>query len=266
MKFSIIVNTHNQEEYLERILNSCLDQKIKGYEIIVVDTTKKKNKKIRKKYKKYKIIKFLDLESEYIFPERNQLYKILKGLRIAKGKYILLLDGDDYFLKTKLKVINNFLLKNNNLDYLQDYPTLFYEKNKNEIKFNNLKPYKNFRIFKILINRWPNIFGTSSITVKKKILQNFFKHTKPFKWKFLAIDVQLAIYCDTFYKIINHGKGITFKSINNSNLGEKYMNYFSKKYWIRRNEQHNFYFLLNKDIEFKGFDYYLTKFLFFLIK
>ena len=76
MKFSIIINTHNQEQYLERAINSCLIQKVKSYEIIIVDTSKKKNFKLRKKYKKNKIIKFLDLKSKFIHPERNQLFKI----------------------------------------------------------------------------------------------------------------------------------------------------------------------------------------------
>jgi len=54
--------------------------------------------------------------------------------------------------------------------------------------------------------------------------------------------------------------------MNQSNLGEKYMNYFSKKYWIRRDEQHKYYLSLNKKIGFEGFDYYLTKLLVYLIK
>lgn len=266
MKFSIIINTHDQEQYLERSINSCLIQKVKSYEIIIVDTSKKKNYKIRKKYKKNKIIKFLDLKSKFIHPERNQLYKILRGLRTSSGKYILLLDGDDYFSSTKLSIINNLLKKNIDFSYNQDLPILFNEYNKKEMKILNRKFYKNFKLFHFLINKWPQVFTTSSITVKREILINFFKNTKPFKWKFLAIDIQLTIYCNLFYKIISYGKNITYKSVNKSNLGEKYMNYFSKKYWIRRDEQHKYYLSLNKKIGFEGFDYYLTKLLVYLIK
>ena len=266
MKFSIIINTHNQEQYLKRAINSCLIQKIKSYEIIVADTSKKKNYEIRKKYKKYKKIKFLDLKAKYGLPERNQLYKILKGLRISKGKYLLLLDGDDYFSRTKLSIINNLLKKNIDFTFNQDRPILFNEYNKEEIKILKNKFYKNLKLFKFLVNKWPNVFGTSSITIKKDILNNFFKNVKPFKWKFLAIDILLVIYCNLFYKITNFGRNATYKSINKSNLGEKYMNYFSKKYWIRRDEQHRYYLSLNKKTGFEGFDYYLTKLLIYLIK
>ena len=266
MKFSIIINTHNQEQYLERGINSCLIQKVKSYEIIVVDTSKKKNYKIRKKYKKNKIIKFLDLKSKFNHPERNQLYKILRGLKISRGKYILLLDGDDYFSSTKLSIINNFLKKNIDFAYNQDRPILFNENNKKEMKTLSQKFYKNFKLFQFLINKWPQVFATSSITVKREILINFFKKAKPFKWKFLAIDILLTIYCNLYYKIISYGKNITYKSMNKSNLAKKYMNYFSKKYWIRRDEQHKYYLSLNKNKGFEGFDYYLTKLLIYLIK
>ena len=75
MKFSIIINTHNQEQYLERAINSCLIQKVKSYEIIIVDTSKKKKYKIRKKYKKNNknlCKKFLNVKDL----EKNQINKI----------------------------------------------------------------------------------------------------------------------------------------------------------------------------------------------
>ena len=168
MKFSIIINTHNQEQYLERAINSCLKQKVKSYEIIVVDTSKKKNRNIRKKYRKEQKLRFLDIKSKFKPPERNQLYKIFKGLEISRGKYILLLDGDDYFSNKKLHLIYNFLKRNNNFVFNQDRPNLFNENNKNEMSILNDKFYKNFEIFRFLINKWPQVLGTSSITIKKR--------------------------------------------------------------------------------------------------
>jgi len=266
MKFSIIINTHNQEQYLERAINSCLMQKSKSYEIIIVDTSKKKNYKIRKKYNKNKIVKFIDLKTKFKHPVRDQLYKILKGLRISKGKYIALLDGDDYFSSKKLKIINNLIKKNINFICNQDRPVLINENNKNEMKKPSKKFYKNYKLFKLLINNWPQVYTTSSITVKKDILNNFFKNTNPFKWKFLAIDILLIIYCNVYYSFFDYGENITYKSINETSLDDRYANYFNKKYWIRRSEQHNYYLSLNNKKKFKGLDYYLTKFLIYLIK
>lgn len=53
MKFSILINTHNQRNYLLRCINSCLNQSYKGkYEIIICDTSSDSNKDIIKKIKK----------------------------------------------------------------------------------------------------------------------------------------------------------------------------------------------------------------------
>ena len=41
MKFSIIINTHNQEKLLNDCIKSCLNQEYSNYEIIVIDTSTK---------------------------------------------------------------------------------------------------------------------------------------------------------------------------------------------------------------------------------
>lgn len=43
MFVSLIINTNNQYEFLNRAILSCLYQEYKNYEIIVVDLSKKKN-------------------------------------------------------------------------------------------------------------------------------------------------------------------------------------------------------------------------------
>ena len=52
MLFSIIINTHNQYELIDRCIKSCLNQEYKeDYEVIISDTS---DKKIIKKYSKEK--------------------------------------------------------------------------------------------------------------------------------------------------------------------------------------------------------------------
>ena len=43
MKFSILINTHNQTKYLNRTIMSCINQDFKDYEIIILDSSDKKN-------------------------------------------------------------------------------------------------------------------------------------------------------------------------------------------------------------------------------
>ena len=57
MHFSIIINTHNQYETFERCLKSCLKQTFKkNYEIIIIDTSDKKQNYSSKLFKSNKII------------------------------------------------------------------------------------------------------------------------------------------------------------------------------------------------------------------
>ena len=94
------------------------------------------------------------------------------------------------------------LLDKKNIFFNQDNPALI--KNNSIIsKKIKKKLYKNNFLFNVLINDWPQIYGTSSILIKRKILEKFFKTSKPFRWKYLAIDAQLAIFCKINFKINN---------------------------------------------------------------
>ena len=120
MFFSIIINTHNQHETINRCLKSCLNQNFKKkYEIIVIDTS---DKKIDKKQINSSKIKYYHFQNFSKYPEINQLKKVYKGFKKAKGKWFCLMDGDDYFKRNKLSSIykkynlkKNFLLQD---DYI----------------------------------------------------------------------------------------------------------------------------------------------------
>ena len=46
MRFSIIINTHNQSAFIRDCINSCINQKYSNFEIIITDTS---NQRIDKK-------------------------------------------------------------------------------------------------------------------------------------------------------------------------------------------------------------------------
>lgn len=91
-KFSIIIPNYNEEKYINRCLESIFNQTMnkEEYEVIVIDDgSTDKSIEIIKQYN----VKLLNSNRLGAGGARN------KGLDIASGKYIILLDGDDYLYK-----------------------------------------------------------------------------------------------------------------------------------------------------------------------
>lgn len=88
-RFSVIISAYNVEPYIERAINSVLAQEFKDYEIIVVEDKSTDNtlEKILKYEGKINIVK--NEKNIGLGAVRN------KGIEIAKGEYIVHLDGDD---------------------------------------------------------------------------------------------------------------------------------------------------------------------------
>ncbi len=91
-KISVIVPVYNMEKYLNKCLDSLVNQTFKDIEILVInDGSTDKSKKIIESYaKKYKNIKAYDKENGGLSDARNY------GLRKASGDYISFIDSDDY--------------------------------------------------------------------------------------------------------------------------------------------------------------------------
>ena len=92
MKFSIIIPVYNVEPYLEKCLDSVINQTYKNFEVIIVnDSSPDNSQKIIDKYvKKDKRFKGYIKENGGVSSVRNY------GLQKVSGDYILFLDGDDY--------------------------------------------------------------------------------------------------------------------------------------------------------------------------
>ena len=252
MRYSILINCHNQSNYIEECILSSLNQAHGDFEVIVVDSSDIKLN--LEKFKSHKNFKYFHIKKFSKYPEVNQMHKIELGFKEASGDYICLLDGDDKFSDKKLYDLNEYI-KSNDIIINQDIPFLVYEDGK-KINF-EIKKYKQNNIFRNLIIHWPQIYGTSSITVKKNILENFLNKSEPYKWKYLAIDVQLILFCSINFKIHNELNQITFKRKHDGNLGDMYLNIFSKIFWKRRKCQHDFYYFLKKKRVY-NLDYFIT--------
>lgn len=120
---SVIVPVYNVEKYLERCLESLVNQTLENIEIIIVnDGTKDNSEEIIKKFmEKYpqKIV-YLKKENGGLSDARNY------GIPYAKGEYIAFLDSDDYVEKDIYKEMYELAKKENSdmveCDFLWEYP------------------------------------------------------------------------------------------------------------------------------------------------
>ena len=126
MKVSVIVPVYNVEPYLDKCLNTLVNQTLKKIEIIIVnDGSKDNSEKIIKKYlKKYpEKIKYIKKTNGGLSSARNE------GLKYASGEYIGFVDSDDYVslntfnLMYKKAKEKNFDLVVCNLNYVYESKT-----------------------------------------------------------------------------------------------------------------------------------------------
>ena len=131
-KVSVIVPVYNVEDYLEKCLNSLVNQTLKEIEIIVVnDGTPDNSQEIIDKYaKKYKNIKAYIKENGGLSDARNY------GIKKAKGEYIAFVDSDDYVTKDMYEKMYQ-KAKSGNFDIVVCNSINVYENNNQiEIKSN----------------------------------------------------------------------------------------------------------------------------------
>ena len=122
-KVSVIVPVYNVEKYLERCINSLVNQTLQDIEIILVDDGSTDSSKII-------IEKYLNLHREkikYYYKENGGLSSARNyGILYAKGEYIAFLDSDDYIEPTMYEEMYNVAKKENSdmveCDFIWEYP------------------------------------------------------------------------------------------------------------------------------------------------
>lgn len=104
-KISIVIPVYNTEKYIERCIESVLQQKYENKEIIVVNdgSTDKTEEKINK-YKEQ--IKYIKKANGGLSDARNV------GIANATGKYIMFIDSDDYIEEDLLSKLKPYIDKN----------------------------------------------------------------------------------------------------------------------------------------------------------
>ena len=183
MKISILISSYNKGNYLENCILSCLNQKYKDYEVILIDNeSTDKTESILEKYREHIIIRSEPKISKY--SPVNQIDILNKALIISSGEIICFLDADDYFENNKLEEVNKLFLDNIEVSVIFDKPKIL----NNDI-FSRFKIKKKFNK-----HIWPTTHPTSSISIKKTFLQKIFENKKIQKYPLLEIDFRITIF------------------------------------------------------------------------
>ena len=120
-KVSVLIANYNNSIYLDRCINSVLNQSYKNIEIIFVDDKSSDDSiQVVKKYlKKIKIIK---IKKKIGIGSFDQMKAYFEAYKKSNGNIIFFLDSDDYFHKNKISIFVEKFLSNNKLDILFDFP------------------------------------------------------------------------------------------------------------------------------------------------
>ena len=256
---SIIITNYNKSNYLLDSIKSCLKQNYKKKEIIFfddksTDDSLKKIKNFKKKNKcKFNIISNSNKKNN--FATFNHIFAIQKSLLKAKGKYIFLLDSDDYFHQNKIKEIIKIFERKKSNKFILDQPIFKYKN----------KEIKKIFSYKVLKNKWPKFPPTSCMCFEKKTLKKVLNKIGFKKFPNLAIDFRLAVYYSLILKkFYIHRSHLTFYRQVEESMDSKYVKYRSKEWWKRREEAFEFLNIILKNNKLPvntGLDFFVTKFL-----
>ena len=161
---SVIIPVYNTEKYLDRCLSSIVNGIYKNIEIIIVDDKSKDNSlNVCKKWSKKdsRIVLINKDKNTGASDSRN------KGLDIAKGKYVLFVDSDDYIEDNMIEeLVNN--IKENKSDLSMCGINVFDENNKKAEPCNFPKSMDKIKFFKkIIVEKYNTIWN--KLFIREKI-------------------------------------------------------------------------------------------------
>lgn len=103
-KVTVYIPTHNYGKYVDKAIQSVLNQTVEDWELIVIDDGSTDNTmEVLEKYQSHPKIRVLSQENRGLNVTNNI------ALRLSNGKYIMRLDADDYLDENALSVLSNTL-------------------------------------------------------------------------------------------------------------------------------------------------------------
>lgn len=208
---SVIINCYNGEKYLNKAIDSVLNQTHKDLEIIFWDNKSKDKSKLI-------VMNYKDRRIKYFYAKKFTNLHMARNLAIKKacGEFISFLDVDDYWSKNKLELqLKKF--KNSKVNFVYGNCWLIKENYifKKKIFSKNLLPNGN------ILNDLLKIYSIPlpTIIIRKKILNNM-RHIFNPKLKVIGdFDLSLRLSINNNFDCIQ--EPIAFNRIHSESFSYK---------------------------------------------
>lgn len=229
-KFSIIIPSYNQGQFIAQTIDSILSQSYKNVEILVIDGGSTDQ-----------TIDILKTYDDKIFwrseKDRGQTHAINKGLALAKGEIIAYLNSDDYYLEGALEQVANVFESNEDILWLTgDY--LIVDEKGNTIQ-SLIGTYKrifrnqiSFNMLSILnpINQ-PSTFLSKKLIDRVGVFNEDLRYTMDYEYWLRAIKLQNPV-------VVKENLS-AFRIHTNSKGGSQYKKQFQEELIVAKKYQNN---------------------------
>jgi len=167
---SVIMPVFNAQESLSRAIDSILNQTYADFEFLIInDGSTDSSSQLIKNYTDERIAFINNEPNSGSLKSRNELFDL------AKGKYIVFQDADDFSVENRIETLVNFMETNPDV-YLCGSNATFYNE-KGVATFTSSKPETSEEIRKHFRNSIPVLFASS--IVRREVLESIGKF-KPF--------------------------------------------------------------------------------------
>lgn len=165
---SVIIPTYNRSRFIEKAINSVLQQTYKDFEIIIVDDGSTDNTR--------DVIDACGNQIRYFYQTNNGAASARnKGINESKGGYIAFLDSDDYFCKENLFKKISFLEDNLHIGWVySDWQYVDAKDNhidKGSHQFSYSQKKLSGEIFEELLYK-RNFIATDTVVVRRSVLED----------------------------------------------------------------------------------------------
>ena len=186
--------------------------------------------------KKYSDIIIIENKIKTKYGSLNQLNAFKKMCELSSGEILFFLDSDDYFHKTKIYNIIKEFENSEKSQIIFDYPQIL----------ENGKTYFEKKKKKIFKSYWSYIHPTSCISIRKDTAEELFKYINVQDYFDTWMDFRTNIYSKYLNKSIKIlDEHLTVYRKSSTNVSSNFKK-FSKNWWKRRKEAHDYLFFFLK--------------------